>query len=581
MPRRQSAIAFADIVGYAVLAAADEERSVARWMTLFHGLVVPAAAEGGGRIVDVQGDGILAEFPDVPAALTWARRLHAASEAAEQSDAAEMPIVFRIAIHAGSVIVNGLLILGDAVNLAARLQEYGPPGGILLSAEAAALAPDADRAAARPLGALPLRNMSRAVTAFSLDPAQQVAVPLATVPSLLPSLAVLPLECDPDQPQDAYFAAGLVHDVATSLAGLHELFVIAPETTRMFRGPQATPGRAARMLGVRFIVSGGLRRRGGGVQMQVRLTHGPTGELLWSDSLDAAEREIFAMQEHLAARIVAGVAPSIRATALREAMRKRPESLTAYDHMLRGMHAMASPERDGFLRARAHLEHAMAEDSGFAQPMAWAAHWHSVNIGQGWSQDRAADTAAIFDLSGRALALEPDNVLALAMLGHNSAYLRRDAETALHCFEKALARCPNSAIAWTLSSASLGYLGRGSEAVRHAAQGLRLSPYDPLRYYHQHFLSLAHYVEGDLPQAERFGRLAIGGNPNHASNWRIQAAALAAQGRGAEAHEAAGRLLQIEPGFSVGAYNEHHSPFRDSAVRQRFARDLLAAGLPV
>jgi adenylate cyclase len=580
LPRRLCAIAFADIVGYSVLTAADERGVGARWMALFHGLVKPAAIELGGRIVDVQGDGILAEFPDVEAALAWARRLHAASEAAEQAGDAEAPIVFRIGIHAGSVMVDGPLILGDAVNLAARLQEYGPPGGILLSAEAAALAPEAERAAARPLGALPLRNMSRAVKAFSIDPARQVAVPLAPVSSLLPSIAVLPLESDPEQPQDEYLASGVVEDIAASLAGLHELFVIAPDTARMFSGLKAAPARAARMLGVRFIVSGSLRRRGGGLQAQIRLTDGPTGELLWSDRMDAAEREIFEFQEHVAARVVAGVAPSIRASALREAMRKRPESLTAYDHMLRGLHAMASPDRTHFLAARAHLDRAMEEDGGFAQPLAWAAHWHSLNIGQGWSEDRAADTAAIFDLAGRALALEPGNALAQATFGHNSAYLRRDPDTAMQCFEMALARCPNSAIAWTLSSATLGYLGRGAQAVEHAARGLRLSPYDPLRYYHQHFLSIAHYVAGAFDEAERYGRLAIGGNPSHASNWRVQAAALAAQGRAEEAREAAARLIALEPDFSVGSYSRDRMPFREAAVRERFARDLRAAGLP-
>jgi len=580
MIRRMSAIAFADIVGYSVLAAADETATATRWMALFRTVVEPAARRAGGRIVDVYGDGTLGEFPDVPAALAWARALHGAAHAAEAAGPDEPSLAFRIAVHLGSVMVDGDIILGDAVNLAARLQDYGTPGGILLSAQAMALAPAAERAAARPLGDLPLRNLSRAVRAYSLDPERNVAVPLAPVATVLPSLVMLPLQDLSLDPRDEYLASGIVEDVVGSLAGLRELFVIAPDSARMFLGQTPTPQRVARTLGVRFVVSGSFRRKGGGLLVQVRLTDGTTGEMLWGERIDAAEREIFDLQEHVAARIVAGVAPSIRASALREAMRKRPESLTAYDHMLRGLHAMAASERSAFLQAREHLARAMAEDSAFAPPMAWAAHWHSLNIGQGWSVDRAADEAAIFSLSGRALTLDPDHALALAMYAHNCAYLRRDPETALECFKRALASCPNSAIAWTLASGTLSYLGRGADAAHHAERGLRLSPYDPLRYYQQHFLSIAHYADEKLDQAERFGRLAISSNPNHASNWRVQAAALAGQGRHAEAHEAGRRLLALEPGFDVNDYEERRMPFRHPALRERFARDLRAAGLP-
>lgn len=578
--RRSTTIAFADIVGFSILAAADEVDATSRWLAMFHDVVAPTAERLGGRIVDVQGDGTLAEFTGVEAALAWARALHDASEAAEHETSRNPPIVFRIAIHVGSVIVEGDRILGDAVNMAARLQEYCTPGGILLSAVASAKLPKADQKAARDLGELPLRNLSRAVHAVSLDPRRNVSVPLPPAPTQLPSLAVLPLLNMSDDPLDDYLASGIVEDVVASLAGLRELFVIAPDSARMFAGRKPSPQHAARTLGVRYIVSGGLKRAGGGLHASLLLTDGMTGEHLWGERIDAAEREIFELQEYMATRIVAGVAPSIRASTLREAMRKRPESLTAYDHMLRGLHAMASSERPAFVHARRHLERALEEDPSFALAMAWTAHWHSLRIGQGWAEDREADTAAIFDFANRALALEPGNALALAVLGHNSAYLRRDFDTALDCFGRALAACPNSAIAWTLSSATFSYLGRGSDAIHNAERGLRLSPYDPLRYYQHHFLSIAHYASGDLQRAERYGCLAIGGNPAHASSWRTQAAILAAQGRLQEATEAARRLMALEPDFHVTSYTTHRMPFRDPVLRERFSRDLYGAGLP-
>ncbi|TPG52334.1 hypothetical protein EAH89_18860 [Roseomonas nepalensis] len=580
LKRRHATIVFADIVGYSVLAAANEDYTTARWLRLFKKIVAPAASAEGGRIVDVQGDGTLAEFPDVQSGLRWAKILHQASRVLDQQTSDDVPIVFRIAIHHGNVIVEGDRILGDAVNMAARLQEYCTPGGTLLSAEAALLLSPDDRAVMRDLGKLPLRNLTRAVHALSLDPPENTPVPIPLAPTQLPSVAVLPLFNLSADPADEYLASGLVEDVVASLSRLGELFVISPDSARMFRGQNPSPQRAARTLGVRFVVSGNLRRAGGGLHASFRLTDGVSGEHLWGERMDVAEHEIFAVQEHVTARIVAGVSPSIRATALRDAMRKRPDSLTSYDHMLRGLHLMASSERDAFIEARGHLIRAMEEDPSFAQPIAWAAQWHSLRIGQGWSENREEDAEAVFSFAERALDLDSANSLGLAVLGHNSAYLRRDLNTAQYCFGRALAVCPNSAIAWTLSSATLSYLGRGKEAAAHAERGLRLSPYDPLSYYQQHFLSIAHYTARDLEQAERCGCLAIGGNPAHASSWRMQAVILAAQGRVEEAKEAGYRLIALEPEFGIASYTSRRMPFQDSGVRMRFAEDLRKAGLP-
>ena len=578
MPRRNVAVAFADIVGFSILAAADEERITARWLSLFRGVVVPAAERLGGRIVDVQGDGTLAEFPDACSALRWAMTLHALRE--NEGAAQDVPIVFRVAIHAGSVIAHGDRIFGDTVNTAARLQEYGTPGGTLLSGEAAGLLPEARRRGLRDLGVLPMRGLPRSLRAYSIDPPGGVAVPVKPAPGHLPSLAVLPLLNLSGDPLDEYFATGIMEDVVASLSGLGELFIVAPDSARMFAGQNPSPQRAARTLGVRFIVSGGLRRSGGGLSASLRLTDGTTGEHLWSERIDVAEREVFQLQDHTAAQIVAGIAPTIRHSTLREALRKRPESLGAYDHLLRGLHLMAASNAEAFTLAHHHLASAMQEDPGFALPVAWMAHWHSLRLGQGISQNRQEDSDAVFAFADRALALEPRNALALAILGHNSAYLRGDTATALGCFDRALAACPNSAIAWTLSSATLSYTGRGGEAARNAEQGLRLSPYDPLGFYQHHFLSIAHYTLEDLEAAEREGRVAIGGNPAHASSWRVQAATLAAQRRLDEAREAAARLLTLEPDFRVDDYASQRMPFRGGDTRERFTRDLRAAGLP-
>lgn len=579
LPRRRSALAFADIVGWSVVTGADEVLAVARWTAMLRDTVAPAAARGGGRIVDVQGDGTLAEFPDAGAALDWALALHTASAATEAATPDQPPIAFRIAIHVGTVMVEGDRIFGDAVNVAARLQDYGTPGGTVLSAEAAAALPGERTAGARDLGALPLRNLSRSVRALSLDPARRVAVPLPPPPTLLPSVAVLPLENALGDPAQDYLAAGVVDDVAASLAGLHEVFVIAPESARMFAYQSATPQRVGRTLGVRYVVTGSMRRAGGGFLASVRLSDTLTGEQLWGERIEAADREVFDVQEHVVAQIVAGVAPNIRAAALREALRKRPESLTAYDWMLRGVHEMAAPDSAGLQAARGHLERAMEIDPGFALPRAWAAHWHNICLAAGLSANRAADIDRLFALAGEALSLDPRNSLALGVLGHNTSFIRRDYELGWQHLENALRTAPGNAMAWTFAGGTLSYLGRGREAVEHAQRGIRLSPYDSLRFYKQHFLSIAQYVAGDMDRAEKTCRVSIGANPGHAPAWRMLAAVLGGAGKLPEARQAMRRLLALEPDFSLKVYGRERVPFGDHD-RERFLADLKAAGAP-
>lgn len=577
--RRLAAVAFADIVGWSTLTSVDESAAVSRWMTLFRTTVAPTAERLGGRIVDVQGDGVLAEFPDIEAALEWARALHAAAEAEAQGVGTMPPIAFRIALHLGPVIEDGERILGDAVNLAARLQEFGTPGGTLLSAEAAGMLPADALAGARDLGELPLRNLSRSVRAISLDPVRSVPVPLAPPPSTLPSVAVLPLINLGGDPRDDYLAAGLVEDVAAMLAGLHELFVIAPETTRMFAGYTPPPQRVGRTLGVQFAMSGTMLRARGGLAVSVRLVDTRSGEELWGERMDAPEREILEMQDHLAARIVAGIAPGIQAAALREAMRKRPDNLTAYDHMLRGIHAFGSEDREAFLGAREQLQRAMDLDPAFALPRAWAAYWHNIHIARGMSSDRVAEAAKLFALGEEALTLDWRCSLALSVIGHNLSFLRRDYETALEHFELALDASPGNATAWTFSSATRAYLGRGKEAVEHAERGIRLSPYGPLRFYRQLFLGIAQYVNGNLAAAEKACRTSIGSNPRHAPALRMLAAVLGGLGRRDEAEEVGRHLLRVEPDFRLGVYARDRAPFAGEH-RVRFVRDLAAAGLP-
>lgn len=580
--RRTVAIAFADVVGYSTLMAADEQGTYGRWMALLHGLIEPETERRKGRIVDVLGDGILAGFQNAGDAVAWARSIqHGVRAALEAAGAVDpVPVVLRIGIHIGDVFESNSQIFGDAVNFAARLQSHAAPGGIVISERAREALDASAQADLRDLGYAELKGFQKRARLFAIETELvPVTVPIQAGAGL-PSLAVLPLLDQGGDADDAHFADGFAEDVGMSLAGLHELFVVSPASSAIFRGRQPDPREVGRTLGVRYALLGRMRRmtRGYGISVQLCDTH--SGAMIWGERARIGIGEIFDLQDEVARKIAMGLAPQVRSAELQRAMRKAPASLTAYDRMLRALYTIGSTDYDTFERARSHLAEAMAEEPEFALPVAWAARWHSVRIGRGWSQDPEDDASQALTLAMRATSIDRANALALATLGHMNTMLRRDSDAALQCFGEALAACPNHPLVWSLSSATLAYLGKGEEAVRRAEQGLRLSPHDPMRYSQLMFLGIAHYASGSFDEAVRWQRRSLADNPLHGATLLLLAAALAAAGSPEDARQVATRFMAVRPGFSLEAYSRTRLPFFEPRLREAFTTHLREAGLP-
>jgi adenylate cyclase len=579
--RRFAAFAFADVVGYTILMATEEARTHRRWMAVLDGVLRPLAAEHGGRIVKSTGDGVLAEFAVPRGAVAWAL---AVQRRLAQDDGAEPEaptLALRIAVHAGDITATAHDIYGQGVNVAARLQEHAPAGGVLVSAAVRDAVGDMLPGTARDLGWLTLKHLPDAERAFAIDPeTPPTRLPSPPDVSPLPSLAVMPLRNLGGDPQDDYFADGVVDDIVVSLANLRELMVVSRSSTLAWRGRDIDPREVSRALGVRYVVTGSVRRAGRSLRVQVELCDAQTGTSLWGDRAETEGGELFALQDRLVERIVAGVAPHVRAAELQRALRKRPESFTAYDLTLKGLGLIHDLDRARFNEARSLFERAMAHDPGFALPVAWAARWRSINVGQGWSDSPRADMEQAAALAGRAIELDRQNGLALATYGHVRSYLFHDYDTALVFFDRALSVGPNNAFAWLLSSATLSYVGRTEEAIRNARHGLRLSPFDQNLFSYYNLLAIAHYAHGDIAETIRWCRLSDVETPRFTSNLRIMIGALSAAGLKDDAGHAAARLMALEPAFTLAEYARTRLPFRDAGIRARFLADLRAAGLP-
>ena len=334
------------------------------------------------------------------------------------------------------------------------------------------------------------------------------------------------------------------------------------------------------MFGVRYVLSGSLRRFDRSVRVSVELCDTSTGATLWGEKSEVAPAELFDVQDRIVSKIVAGIAPNVRAAELRTAMRKKPENFSAYDHTLRALHIINSLEKNTFMQAREYLQRAMEEDPDFAMPVAWAARWYSLCVGQGWSIDPTADRAKALELAGRAIEQDAHNALALATYGHLQSFLFHNYDNALVYFDRALAACPNHSLAWFLSSPTLSYIGRGEQAIKHADHALRLSPLDRNLFTYYSSLNLAHYALGSYEDAVKWGKLSASENPLYTANLRYLAAALAALDRLAEAQEISTKIKQREPQFRLNTFERTLQPFRDPEMSSRYMQHLRKSGLP-
>jgi adenylate cyclase len=580
MERRLAAVAFVDIAGYSILMSRDETRTHQRWMTILERLVRPQAALHRGKIVKSTGDGVLAEFPSAFDAVQWAIDVQQTLEA-ERADAPLPSIALRISVHIGDVITTEFDVFGDGVNLAARLQEFAPAGGIIFSEAVHDLVRGSVGTGARDLGPLLLKHFENPVRAFVLDIASQgAAVPHSRAAGNLPSIAVLPLENIGGDPADDYFCDGCVEDITLSLAGLRELMVISRGSTLVYRGRHPDPREVGRMFGIRYVLSGSLRRSDRSVRISFELCDSSTGATLWGEKSDVAPGELFDVQDRIVGRIVGGIAPNVRAAELRTAMRKKPENFTAYDYTLRGLHIINSLDKNTFMQARDFLQRAMEEDRDFAMPAAWTARWYSLYVGQGWSIDPTADCAKAMEFAGKAIEQDPQNALALATYGHLQSFLLHDYDSALVYFDRALDACPNHSLAWFYSSPTMSYVGRGEEGIKRAERALLQSPLDRNLFAYYSCLNLAHYSLGSYEEAVKWGKLSASENAFYTANLRYLAAALAALDRLDEAREVTNNLRQRDPNFRISVFAQTLQPFRDKEMSSRYLQHLSKAGLP-
>lgn len=576
--RHLAVVAMVDIVGYSGLVEADEDGTLERWRTLRSTVLDPILARYRGRVFKSLGDGLLIEFASAHDAVQCAVEIQELVRlSAVKTDPASL--VLRWGIHLGDVVADEDDLLGDGINVVARLQEAAAPGGVVVSAAVYEQVRDLGLAF-DDLGELALRSISRPIRAYGLLGDRRLARVGAAGPGKgRPSIAVLPFHEYGAEAERSYFGDGIVEDMIGALASLPDLFVVSRNSTLRFSSDPIDLRGVRRDLGVRYALSGSIGRARDRIRISAELCDTESLAVLWTDRVDGRADELFDLQDRLSAHIVTTLAPHVREAEIRRALRKRPESLDAYDFLLRGLDRLYRLRRDEFEQAREMFQRAIALDPQYAAPYAFSALWHTIRIGQGWSTEPGADLTAVAELAAAALERDRFDTAALALCGHARAILFRDFEGAFALFDQAISASPNSALAWTRSSPAFSYVGNGAEGRRRSEMGLALSPLDPHLFYSHATLTLACYTSGDYEEAIVWGRRCMAENPAFTANLRLLAASLVAAGRPAEAREIAEALLRLDPGFRAREFSARYA-YRDAERRDLLARHLGQAGLP-
>jgi adenylate cyclase len=592
--RKLAAILVADVVGFSRLAGADEDRTLARLRALRSDLIDPTLAVHNGRVVKRTGDGALVEFRSVVDAVRCAIEIQHAMVERNAGVAADRRIEFRIGIHLGDVVEesDGDL-MGDGVNIAARLEGVAAPGCIALSEDAYRQVKARIDLTVSDLGTTQLKNIAEPIRVYSLqvgNPSEaKPAVPItivapaptpAAAPLALPdrpSIAVLPFQNMGGDPEQEYFADGMVEDIITGLSRINWLFVIARNSTFVYKGQAVDIKQVGRELGVRYVLEGSVRKGGNKIRITGQLIEAETGTHLWADRYDGALEDVFALQDKITETVIGVIEPNIRSAEIERARRKPPESLGAYDLYLRALPHLASMMPEDANKALALFEQALTLDPNYAVVHAYLAWCYEMRVARGGFNE--ADHAAGMRHARAAIVHGTDDPTALAIASLVQLHLGRDFPAASQAVTRALELNSSCAIAYFFGSHINAFCGDIATARDYARRGLRLSPFDALAWIGHQSLGLADLRERLYDAAAlHFGK-AMQINPRFSYIYMEQSATLALAGRLDEAKAAAKRLLELEPNFSSAAIIGFLSFVRPE-LTDAWTTGLRAAGLP-
>lgn len=556
--RRLAAVLAADVAGFSRLTEADEVGTM-RMLAAQRAILDDAISRHRGRIANTAGDSVLAEFPSAVNAVQCAVEAQQALRDATEGVARDSRVLFRIGIHVGDVMVRSGDLLGNGVNVAARLEALAEPGGIVLSGAAHEQVRKILPFVYDDLGSQSVKNLDEPVRAFAVGNPGRLAEPDKTLPLPdKPSIAVLPFTNMSGDPEQEYFADGMAEDILTGLSRHRWLFVIARNSSFTYKGRAVDVRQVGRELGVRYLLEGSVRQVNTRVRFTAQLIDAATGNHVWADKYDGATEDLFDLQDRITEAVVGILEPTIQLAEIERARRKRPESLSAYDYYLRAQALTDTFTREAIQAMLHNCLEAITLDPTFAPAHALAARTYIQRLSQGWIVDESKERTEVLDLVERGLRADRLDPLMLGTAGHCFAWFAHDLTKGIAYIDEAISVNPNHAHAYIQSGIVRTRAGATELAIKHLNNAMRLSPRDSRGYAIFQAMALAHQVGGNLDMAYDWARRAVQHNPNYLPGWYVLASSAASLGRNEEAKSAVERLLRLDPQFSIGGLIRRH-----------------------
>jgi TolB-like protein/class 3 adenylate cyclase len=576
--RRLAAIVAADVAGYSRLMGLDET-GTARTLREHRAVTDALVAKHGGRIVKTTGDGVLIEFPSVVDAVECAVAAQAVMAERNAGVPDERCMLFRVGINLGDVLVQGDDILGDGVNVAARLEGIAEPGGICIAASVYDQVRGKVAAEFADMGEQSLKNIARPVRAYRVVPGGVgLSAPAAAASAPRLSIVVLPFANLGGDPEQEYFVDGLTESLTTDLSRIRGSFVIARNSAFSYKGKSSDVRQIGRELGVRYVLEGSVQRGGNRMRVNVQLIDAATGNHLWAERFDKPVADLFEMQDEIVARLARELGTQlVEAEARRAEHSPHPDSMDLSFQGFACWHKGWSPQNSA--QARGFFERALTLDPD--NVLALAGKGWVDNIDGGGLIPNAARLAAAEAAATKALSLAPNFAVALQLLGSVHMNTNRAAQGMAEC-EHALALDRNLAGAHVSIGVAKMRLGHAEETEGHVLEALRLSPRDIFAYTWMAMAGGAKcYLECD-EEAVAWLRRSIEANRNYPLAHFYLSAALAHLGRLDEARAAAQAGLALDPSFTIG--RARASAMSDNptylAQRERAHDGMRMAGVP-
>jgi len=578
LKRRLAAILAADVVGYSRLMEKNEEDTLARLKALRREVFDPAIAEHHGRLVKLTGDGALVEFASAVDAVRSAVAIQQAIAARDQGDAEERRIAFRIGVNLGDIIAEEDDVYGDGVNVASRLEGLADPGGVVVTG---IVHDEVERRLPigfDDMGELRVKNIDRPIRVWRVLP-DGAASPAKETPPLplpdKPSIAVLPFTNMSGDPEQDYFADGLAEDIITELSRFRWFFVIARNSSFVYKGRAVDIRAVGRELGVRYVLEGGVRKSGERLRITAQLVEAATGNHLWAEKYDGTLADVFDLQDNITRTIVATLPGRIEAAHAERIVRTPPKDMAAYELVLAAkvLHHRATEEDNA--AALQLVERAIEIDPGFAQAYAWRGCLTGQAVARGFLEGNPREhlkRAFAYVMKGLALDendIECHRVFCEAFMDQGDLVRARTHH------ERAFALNPNDPRIVAQRGELMTRLGEPEQAVEWLQAAMRLDPFGVRERVHllgRALLAAHRYVEA----ADAFRQSAY---QHRAEQHADLAAALAQDGRAAEAATEVAETLRIKPDFSAAAHVKRFGYVRE-ADREHHREALLKAGLP-